>query len=269
MRKSLLIALVFVLIPALSFAVMPQPPGGSPGEAEAFFAAPPGGAAACAAHVSCHGKRGASGGMGMMGAGGMNMTGPGAPGMTGPCGGAGPCGSTMMGPGGSGMMGGGMNMVGPGGAGMPGSCGSGMTGPCGSGMPVRCGPDECASCLKRLGVEGAVAEQVRAVCRARQKEMVSLAAKLKVAEMDLEDLSAADKLDLKAMEARVREVEKVRGDMRMAHLAGWQKIKTLLPAEARARLSGCCPSPVGRMCPPGMGCGGRNSPMPMCGPGCR
>jgi hypothetical protein len=237
MRKTIVI-LSLVLVPALSFAVMPQPPcgdcpgaatGGSAKEAEAFFAAPPGGAAGCAAHVSCHGKRGAAGGMGQGG-------------------------------GHSGMMGGGMNMMGPGGAGM--------------GMMDRCGPDDCASCLKRLGVDGAVAEQVRAACRARQKEMVPLAARLKLAEMELEDLSAADKMDLKAMEARVREVEKVRGDMRMVHLAGWQKIKALLPAEARARLPGCCLSPDGRLCPPGMPCMGGggccgNSPMPMFGPGCR
>ncbi|MGH7846560.1 MAG: hypothetical protein ACREQW_15515, partial [Candidatus Binatia bacterium] len=59
---------------------------------------------------------------------------------------------------------------------------------------------------------------------------------LKVAEMDIEALLKADTIELKQVEAKIREIEKIKGDLRFARIQALEEGKALLFQEQRAKL---------------------------------
>ena len=69
-----------------------------------------------------------------------------------------------------------------------------------------------------------------------QKESIRKDADLRVAEMDLNGLLAADKVDMAKVEAKVREVERLRSDLRIARIRTIQKGKEVLTADQRKKL---------------------------------
>lgn len=69
-----------------------------------------------------------------------------------------------------------------------------------------------------------------------QKESIRKDADLRVAEMDLNALLIADKVDMPKVEAKVREIERMRGDLRIARIRTIQKGKDLLNADQRKKL---------------------------------
>jgi len=69
-----------------------------------------------------------------------------------------------------------------------------------------------------------------------QKESIRKDADLRVAEMDLNGLLAADKVDMAKVEAKVREIERLRTDLRIARIRTIQKGKEVLTADQRKRL---------------------------------
>jgi Spy/CpxP family protein refolding chaperone len=86
---------------------------------------------------------------------------------------------------------------------------------------------------------GLTAEQVRSLERLRsdfQKESIRKDADLRVAEMDLKALGDAQPVDLVKMEAKVREIERLRGDLRLARIRTVEKGKEQLTAEQRKKL---------------------------------
>ena len=85
---------------------------------------------------------------------------------------------------------------------------------------------------------GLTAEQVRSLERLRsdfQKESIRKDADLRVAEMDLKALGDAQPVDLVKMEAKVREIERLRGDLRLARIRAVEKGKEQLTAEQRQK----------------------------------
>lgn len=69
-----------------------------------------------------------------------------------------------------------------------------------------------------------------------QKESIRRDADLRVAEMDLNGLLSADKVDMAKVEAKVREIERLRTDLRIARIRTIQKGKEVLTADQRKRL---------------------------------
>jgi hypothetical protein len=69
-----------------------------------------------------------------------------------------------------------------------------------------------------------------------QKESIRKDADLRVAEMDLNGLLGADKLDMAKVEAKVREIERLRTDLRIARIRTIQKGKEVLTADQRKKL---------------------------------
>ena len=69
-----------------------------------------------------------------------------------------------------------------------------------------------------------------------QKESIRRDADLRVAEMDLNGLLVADKVDMAKVEAKVREIERLRSDLRIARIRTIQKGKEVLTADQRKRL---------------------------------
>lgn len=69
-----------------------------------------------------------------------------------------------------------------------------------------------------------------------QKESIRRDADLRVAEMDLNGLLVAEKVDMAKVEAKVREIERLRSDLRIARIRTIQKGKEVLTADQRKRL---------------------------------
>ena len=82
-------------------------------------------------------------------------------------------------------------------------------------------------------------QQVEALERLRadfSREAVKRDADLRVAEMDLETLRRADPVDLARVEAKVREIERARADLRVARIRTIEQGKAQLTAEQREKL---------------------------------
>ncbi len=82
-------------------------------------------------------------------------------------------------------------------------------------------------------------EQVRRMEQLRtdfEKESIRKDADRKVAEMDLDALLNAPTVDIAKVEAKVREIEKQRADLRIARIRAIEKAKEQLTAEQRKKL---------------------------------
>lgn len=69
-----------------------------------------------------------------------------------------------------------------------------------------------------------------------RRQSIRLDADLKVAEMDLAQLLDADSADMTKVESKVREVEKLKGDLRLARLRAIEEGKRTLSPEQRTKL---------------------------------
>lgn len=82
-------------------------------------------------------------------------------------------------------------------------------------------------------------EQVRGLERLRsdfQREAIRRDADLRVAEMDLSALLDSHPVDLSKVEAKVREIERFRADLRLSRIRTIEEGKALLSAEQREKL---------------------------------
>jgi Heavy-metal resistance len=86
---------------------------------------------------------------------------------------------------------------------------------------------------------GLSAGQVQALERLRadfQKEAIRAEADLRVADMDLEQLLSAEPRDMAAIEAKIRQIEKRRADLRVARVRTIESGRALLSADQREKL---------------------------------
>jgi Spy/CpxP family protein refolding chaperone len=86
---------------------------------------------------------------------------------------------------------------------------------------------------------GLSSEQVRNLERLRndfERESIRKEADIRVAKMDLDDLLAAQPVDMTRVEAKVREIERLRADLRFARIRTVQKGKEQLSADQRKKL---------------------------------
>lgn len=82
-------------------------------------------------------------------------------------------------------------------------------------------------------------DQVRRMEQLRtdfEKESIRKEADIRVADMDLDTLLDADKLDMAKVEAKIRETEKLRADLRLARIRTIEKAKELLTPDQRKKL---------------------------------
>lgn len=89
---------------------------------------------------------------------------------------------------------------------------------------------------EELGLSSA---QVQALERLRteyQKEATRVEADIRVAEMDLGQLQSAEPVDMKAVESKIRQIEKRRGDLRLAQARTIENGRAQLSAEQRDKL---------------------------------
>ena len=82
-------------------------------------------------------------------------------------------------------------------------------------------------------------EQVRSLERLRtdfERDAVKNEGDLRVAELDLQEILKSDSVDLKKAEAKIREIEKLRADLRIGRIRAIEQGKAVLTQEQRARL---------------------------------
>ena len=106
---------------------------------------------------------------------------------------------------------------------------------------------------EELGLSSA---QVQALERLRsefQREAIKRDADLRVAEMDRATLLQADPVDLGKVDAKVREIERARGDLRLARIRAIEQGKAQLSQDQRVKLAALLadgPTSTGRPAPP-------------------
>ncbi len=113
-------------------------------------------------------------------------------------------------------MGGGGMMGGMGGGGMMGHMGGGgMMGP--GGM----GPDQCLMMhIQSLGLTDDQMGRLRPIMTDYQKEKINLSGQIQIKEIDLHTIMMADTVDMKKVEAQVRDINRLQGDLQLARDPG-------------------------------------------------
>jgi hypothetical protein len=89
---------------------------------------------------------------------------------------------------------------------------------------------------EKLGLSSQQVQQLERIRNDFRRQAIRSDADLKVAEMDLESLLQADPVDLKKAEAKIHEIEKVKGDLRFARIRAVEEGRELLSQEQRAKL---------------------------------
>jgi len=83
-------------------------------------------------------------------------------------------------------------------------------------------------------------DQVQGLERLRndfQREAIKSDADLRIAEIDLSNLLGTDPVDLPKVDTKVREIERLKADLRLSRIRTIEKGKALLSAEQRAKLN--------------------------------
>jgi Spy/CpxP family protein refolding chaperone len=88
-----------------------------------------------------------------------------------------------------------------------------------------------------LGLTPAQTQELERIRSDFQKEAIKLDADQRVAEMDLSGLLRSDPVDINRVEAKIREIERLRGDFRLGRIRAIERGKAQLTAEQRAKLA--------------------------------
>jgi hypothetical protein len=89
---------------------------------------------------------------------------------------------------------------------------------------------------ERLGLSADQVKQLEQLRNEFAKESIRSEANLRIAEMDLTSLIEAQPVDMTRVEAKIREIERIRADLRIARIRSIEKGKAQLSAEQRRKL---------------------------------
>jgi Spy/CpxP family protein refolding chaperone len=88
-----------------------------------------------------------------------------------------------------------------------------------------------------LGLTPAQVQELERIRSDFQKDAIRLDADQRVAEMDVAGLLRADPVDMNRVEAKIRESERLRADLRLGRVRAIERGKAQLTAEQRAKLA--------------------------------
>ena len=108
--------------------------------------------------------------------------------------------------------------------------------------------------LEPLGLDEKQTEEVKAIFFRTMKEGIKKKADMGVAEIELRELFLKEPADFKAVEAKVRQIEMLRGDVLILRLKAREEIRSKLTAEQRKKFDSLMAAPMPGMMP-GMGGG--------------
>lgn len=121
-----------------------------------------------------------------------------------------------------------------GGKGKSGGCCMGMGG--GGGMGMWDGA-HAKQVISALGLDDKQSTEVKAVLLKLQKEMVQKRADIQLAEIELKELLGKDPVDIKVVEAKVKQIASLKTEAAMMHIQGIEDVKAKLTPEQKKKLS--------------------------------
>jgi len=101
--------------------------------------------------------------------------------------------------------------------------------------------------LKSLGLDEKQMGEVKAIHFKTMKEVVKKKADMQVARIELKEILSQDPVDLKAAEEKIRQIEAVRGDIKIMHIKAHEEVKSKLTPEQRKKFESMMPMMHGGM----------------------
>ncbi len=101
--------------------------------------------------------------------------------------------------------------------------------------------------LKSLGLDEKQMAEVEAIHFGAMKEMIKKRADMQVASVELREILGQDHPDLKTAEAKIRQIETLRGDMQMIHIKAREEVKSKLTPEQKMKFEAMMPVMHGGM----------------------
>ena len=109
----------------------------------------------------------------------------------------------------------------------------------GSGMMCGCGMDEQmmgTEHLKSLNLDERQKVFIGEIKSRMKKETIRKTADMRIVQIELKDLLGQDPVDMKAVEAKVKQLETMRTEMQLSHIKAMEECKTKLTPEQRKKL---------------------------------
>ena len=126
------------------------------------------------------------------------------------------------------------------GPGMSGKCamggGMGMGGGCGMGMGMWDGA-HATYIVDALGLDDSKETEIKSILQQLQKEMIKKKADIQVSEVELREILGKDPVDVKAAEAKLKQIASLKTDAAMMHIQGIEDVKAKLTPEQKKKLS--------------------------------
>ena len=117
----------------------------------------------------------------------------------------------------------------------------------GKGMTGMQGEHSMIEKLKSLGLDDKQMDEVKAIHFRVMKETIKKKADMQVARLELRELLDQDPVDVKAAEAKIRQVEALSGDIRILHIKAHEEVKGKLTHEQRKKFAAMMPMMYGGM----------------------
>jgi Spy/CpxP family protein refolding chaperone len=89
--------------------------------------------------------------------------------------------------------------------------------------------------LKALGLDEKQMGEVKAIHFRVMKEVIKKKADLQVARVEMKEILGQEPVDLKAAEAKIRQIEALRGDMKIMHIKAREEVKSKLTPEQKKK----------------------------------
>ncbi|MGO9380290.1 MAG: Spy/CpxP family protein refolding chaperone [Dissulfurispiraceae bacterium] len=90
--------------------------------------------------------------------------------------------------------------------------------------------------LTRLGLDEKQKAEVDRIMTAHMKDVIKKKADLEIAKIDLKSILGTDPMDMKAAEAKLKEIEAIKTAIFLAHLTAHQEIKSILTPEQQKKM---------------------------------
>lgn len=94
--------------------------------------------------------------------------------------------------------------------------------------------------MQALGLDDKQKETVKALHLKTKKEMIKKQADIEIAQVELKELLGKDPVDLQAAEAKVKQLEALKTDMKMTHIRTREEIKKVLTPEQKKKFATLC-----------------------------
>jgi Spy/CpxP family protein refolding chaperone len=90
--------------------------------------------------------------------------------------------------------------------------------------------------IQQLGLDDNQTAKFKSIHLKMKRESIQREAQVRIAELELKELLDKDPVDMKAAEAKVRQIESLRAELKILHLRTHEEVKGILTPEQRKKL---------------------------------